>query len=356
MCLNYIRKYIADIRNPKDIYASQRPLIVACYFAALCPFKVVGPVGNRHMEVCFAGVLNTITHLCLFCICYFFQIRKLQSFIGYFFNTEISRFAHSIQSITLFVGVLVTVSMSFLKRDKFKNVFHLLSKIDRKLISLGAKVDYKAICRFILAILVLKWCIYTIFLGASYYLLRLSKTLPDFSDWILLFSPYVYITTTKIKFIFIVRQIKNRFHYINHLLNNIRTNQSDLSPFRGCMDEVKINSVYGITCEVPYNQSKRKNHEIISELCRTHEELCDACYLTEQYFNHQMLTIVAIEFVITLFNIYYILEVAFKDNCNILNIGAVEFISFFTFYTFLSFGSICGIVKNATAVTREVEI
>lgn len=51
-----------------------------------------------------------------------------------------------------------------------------------------------------------------------------------------------------------------------------------------------------------YNLSQKDTTEIVSQIAKIHDELCDACNLAEEYFTAQMLTTVAVCFLIIVFN------------------------------------------------------
>lgn len=96
-----------------------------------------------------------------------------------------------------------------------------------------------------------------------------------------------------------------------------------------------------------------KTAEIVSEACNIHEELCDACYITEEYFSVVMLTIITIGFLIIVFNAYYVLEVAFRHNGNV-DVETKSFIIFLVYQMFIhALGLLC-IIQNSSAVIEEV--
>ena len=51
-----------------------------------------------------------------------------------------------------------------------------------------------------------------------------------------------------------------------------------------------------------YSQSQRNINEVVTQISIIHDGLCDACSLVEDYFSAQMLTTVAIAFLIIVFN------------------------------------------------------
>lgn len=102
--------------------------------------------------------------------------------------------------------------------------------------------------------------------------------------------------------------------------------------------------------ELPAAQSEE---EIIRSARDIHEELCDACYIAEEYFSVVMLTIITIGFLIIVFNAYYVLEVTFRHKGEI-DSETMSFIIFLVYQMFIhGLGLIC-IVQNSSAVSEEV--
>lgn len=105
----------------------------------------------------------------------------------------------------------------------------------------------------------------------------------------------------------------------------------------------------------PIDVDGKEASTIISEACSIHEELCDACYITEEYFSVVMLTIITIGFLIIVFNAYYVLEVAFRHNGNV-DIETQSFIIFLVYQMFIhALGLVC-IIQNSSGVIEEVRV
>lgn len=51
-----------------------------------------------------------------------------------------------------------------------------------------------------------------------------------------------------------------------------------------------------------YLVSQKNTAEIIVQIAKIHDALCDACNLAEEYFTAQMLTTIAVAFLIIVFN------------------------------------------------------
>lgn len=99
--------------------------------------------------------------------------------------------------------------------------------------------------------------------------------------------------------------------------------------------------------------SAQSEEDIIRSARDIHEELCDACYIAEEYFSVVMLTIITIGFLIIVFNAYYVLEVTFRHKGD-LDPETMSFIIFLVYQMFIhGLGLLC-IVQNSSAVSEEV--
>lgn len=356
-----MNQFISDLRDPLDLYAALRPLLLICFSCGILPFKVVGTPGDRHLVVTIFGVANSVIHLVWFCTCYWLGVVNQQSLVSYFINSKVSRFGENLQIMSSFIAIGFTLILCFLKRDRLRKLLHTLTQIDKQLIHLGANINYKNILRVVWVALVFQWLVKLTFIGSTFILLRNFENPPDFFEWIFFFLPFAIISMLKTKYVFLMRLIRNRFGYINLTLKNLQMSENDKQmnriPLQGILNEIKINIFGEITCDVEKLNgsidSKRDKYDIIAELCRTHENLCDACYLVEQYFSHQMLTTITIEFVVSLFNFYFMFNMAFHKNI-LPGIHIAEFIAYFTFYTTLTMGTLYGVLRSAQSVTKEV--
>lgn len=292
----------------------------------------------------------------LFCTSYVLRVINQQSLVAHFFHSKVTRFGEDLQILTSFTALAFTLILCFLKRDKLRQLIHVLIKIDKNLSHLGAKLDYKHLSRVVLLALFIQWLCYSIFIVATFILVRSLKDQPDFFEWMFFFLPIAVVSTLKVQFYCMTQLIKYRLRYLNLLLNNLHAEQMKQYPNEN-MDKMQIYKFCGIVCDVAKIRGcaeiKMGKYDIIAELCRAHEELCDACYLAEEYFSHQMLTTVAIEFVCTLFNCFFMFEVIY-NNTTVAEVNSIEFICYFSFYTLMSMGTLYALLRSSESVTAEV--
>lgn len=180
-----------------------------------------------------------------------------------------------------------------------------------------------------------------------------------------------------IRFSFFISQILAKLHQNTNLQHDRRTIKQRLSSKLKTKNNTSTESTETTTTtDVDQEKASTSNHSEISgtepsavvtpvkfdqntELttietaCRIHEDLCDACYITEEYFSVVMLTIVTIGFLIIVFNAYYVLEVLFRHGGDI-DAETMSFIVFLVYQMFIhGLGLVC-IVQNSSAVLEEV--
>lgn len=343
MGLNYVRKVIADARCPVDIYAALRPLLLVCFLNGISPFKIAGTLGNRRLVVTGFGFAFTLFYLLWFCTSCVLRVVNQPSIVSIFFSSKVSRLVDTIRITTTFVGIGLTLIMCFLKRNKLRKLIHVLAQIDKRFIALGVKINYKNISRNVCAIVVLQWSIEVTYVGVLYVLFRSLERLPTIFVWMYFVLPFVIVMTLKSKFVCMMNVIRNQFRRINITLNKLQMDAGEIrwNGYLFCVNGKKD------------KMEEREKYDIIAELCRIHEQICDACNLAEAYFKYQMLLMVTFEFVMTIFNLYLVFDLAYNKN-HIAGINPADIYVYFTFYTTITTGTLSGLLQSAASVRGEV--
>lgn len=339
-----------------DTYGAIRPLLLISFMIGISPFKTVGSPGNRHLETSFIGVANTVIHLVLFISCYVLLVSDERSLMAHFFHSKISRFGEDLQILTSFTALTFALVSCYFKRNKLCKLLKVTDEIDKKLTYLGAVLNHKTISRAILFAIFILSMLLLVFIGTIVVVVSSTQDQPDFLEWIFFFLPMGIIMTLKLKFYCSMQLIKYRLRFLNLILRKLQRDQSD--PFAYENEEhMELYKCCGITIDVMKLNGdatvKRDIYDIIGELCQIHNEICNASYLVEGYFSHQMLTTITIEFVCSLFNLYFIFEVAYH-NTIIAKVGKIEFICYFAFHTTMSLGMVYYLLRSAESVTAEV--
>lgn len=342
MGVNFIQRLLADLWDPKDIIASIRPLLFSGFVSGIAPFKTIGVLGDRQLVPTIFGWLFVFLDLVWFCTS-LVQAVNVEDSEAHLFHSEVSRFGEDAQYSTPLVAIGTTFIPCVLKRNKLRLLLNLLAQIDGELSDLGVRIDYNFFLKISWIILIVQWSILFALIGATYGLLRSSEFSLIYLAYC--FMPVAIVMTNKSMYYCIMRLIESRFNYINVHLKDLRMNAA----------EKCISSVDETTFRVDNlcADSTQKRYDSINELCRTHDKLCDVCGLAEQYFNHQMLAMVVIEFVVSVFNLYFMIDVAFAKTPT-HGVDTTEFLANYTLYTISSMAIVFCLIRSTESVTKEV--
>lgn len=357
-----IHQFLTKLRNPKDIYASLRPLLFCCMVGGIAPFKLVGTPGNRYLVVTTFGIALTVFHLVWFCSCFIrlFNDHDLES---YLFVSKVARLGEDIELITSFVIIVFLLILCFLKHNKLRKLLNSVVQIDGKFTNLGVKINYNYTSKILWGTVMLQSAILLILIGSNSIIMGAFKDFSCFLQWLFSNATIAIIVTFKSKYFCVMQLIKSRFNYIHTILNRLRTHAE--------ADEKRLNGILlcGIVSgkeesnfeEITFNvknfgvDSKRKRHDIVAELCRIHEVLCDACILVEEYFCHQMLILVIIEFVSTVLYSYFMFDVTFGKTPT-PEISPINMFVYYIINTTIMIGTLFGLLRATETVTIEVSL
>lgn len=102
--------------------------------------------------------------------------------------------------------------------------------------------------------------------------------------------------------------------------------------------------------------AERKMVQVLKDVCSIHNDLCDTCMIAEEYFALKMLTIVGIGFLIIVFNLYYVMEIAFGQIPDEFAAESYKFLIFLMFQVLMNIMGILCIIHSSCAITNEVKI
>lgn len=349
MVANLLRGIFTELKNPTDLYASLRPLLTVCFVSGIAPFKVIGSAGNRHLMVTVFGSMFALFHLVCFGTCY-----VLWAPVENVSYSIVARLGEKVQSIASIITIGVLLILCIAKRMKLQKLLHVLAQIDRKLVGFGTEIDHKYVLKIVWTVLIIQWTALFTSIGASYIFFRSYGLEFDIFQWVFFFLQFSIKMAYKSKHFCIMQLIKSRFSLINSTLKKLRMNAGGCR-LRGNMNDVVI-TIFG---ETTYGMGKwgfdsnRQRYLIITELCQTHDVICDACFVAEQYFNHQILSIVITEFVLTLFDLYTIIDVTFVRSVT-PGVDRTQFFAYFMHYTIITAATLFALLRSAESVTSEV--
>lgn len=100
--------------------------------------------------------------------------------------------------------------------------------------------------------------------------------------------------------------------------------------------------------------AERKLGDVVKDVCGIHDDLSDTCLLAEEYFALKMLTIVGIGFLIIVFNLYYVMEIAFGQIPAEFQNESYKFLIFLIFQVAMNILGILCIIQSSCAISDEV--
>ncbi|KAG4071157.1 hypothetical protein HA402_007642 [Bradysia odoriphaga] len=351
--LKKILRTVHDFANPTDVFVAQRPLFLMSFLVGILPLNLTGREGKRRLEVTVFGFIITGMYGLVFAVCYIITLIRHNSLTGYFFQSDIANIGNTLTLCTAFMTLTVTFVSCIVRRFKLIAVYNMLAKIDGKLKELGMEIDYRSTLTFIGVAVLTFVVIYGFYLGGSFWLLISSNVFPNFTVWMTFFLPHAMTSMVAIMFMCIVKQIRHRIRCLNVILMNLCQNYINGIASKGSIDYIKSKRLVGINSN--FSTTNKDILEVLDETCRLHEDLCDTCYITEQYFGIQMLTIVCIAFLVIVFNSYYVLEVALGNGQYNKNIGDKEFVVFFVYQMCMYVLAVLAIVQSSHSATAENE-
>ena len=106
-----------------------------------------------------------------------------------------------------------------------------------------------------------------------------------------------------------------------------------------------------------YTSKSKSNLEMIEQLTKLHDKLCDTAKYVEEYFTIQMLAVISVVFLIIVFNLFYMLEVLLCPNSESMDrhFQKWQFLLFFFLYSLKHSFAILGIVYTSCSVYSEVD-
>lgn len=204
-----LKKIFKNAFNPKDIYSSHRPMIHTYILDGLFPFKL--NKDKTQLVSSKMGISLTIIHLIFYFTCFLLTICDNQSFVVYFFQTEISVFGGYLQFATSCVAVVLLFSIAIIRRHKIRLVLKSLHAVDKRFKDLYEEIDHKAVFYLILIAMIVLYLLNLTFVLLSLLLLGTKNKYPDFVVWWSFFFPYLILTLVVVKFVTVMSQIVQRF-------------------------------------------------------------------------------------------------------------------------------------------------
>ncbi len=216
--------------NPTDIYSSQRLVSMTLSFDGLFPFKIVaGETNGRTLKFSKFGLALAAFHILFFASSFTLTMWRQESFVVFFFPTEITRLGGYLQFGTSIVAMATIYGSCIYWSKKIQITLDNIARIDAKLKRLHVAIDYvvgfKLNVYCVIGFLVINFAFSTL----SFILLATAEEgeMPGFAVWSSYFMPTFIVSIVVIHFFCTIWEIKQRFVYVNqvsasyfHLLKN----------------------------------------------------------------------------------------------------------------------------------------
>ncbi|XP_037033696.1 putative gustatory receptor 28b isoform X4 [Bradysia coprophila] len=317
-------------------------------FEGLFPFQFNND--EAHLKTSKIGMSFTLIQLSLYFTSFFHTIFNDQSFVVYFFQTEISTFGGYLQFAVSCASMVTLYTISIVRRHKIRLVFENLYEVDKRFAELHQGINHKTVFRLILIGCTMLYSVNLIFVLLSLMLLSTRNEYPNFLVWWSFFFPYLILTLVVVKFITVVGQLLQRFRAVTGILRNLCGSESTksfnvtISPLKSFKQSQDSSSNL---------LAERKLVEVVKDVCGIHDDLSDTCLLAEEYFALKMLTIVGIGFLIIVFNLYYVMEIAFGQIPDEFQEESYKFLIFLVFQVAMNILGILCIIQSSCAISNE---
>lgn len=204
-----LRKKWKNFFNPKDIYSTHRPMMLTYSFEGMFPFQL--NKDKVELEFSKIGLFFTILQLTLYFASFFQTVFNNQSFVVYFFQTEISVVGGYLQFATSCAAIVSLYSIALIRRHKIRMVFQSLHEVDKRFRDLSQAINHKTVLHIILIGWMALYSLNLMFVLMSLFLLGTKHKYPDFVVWWSFFFPYLVLALVAVKFITVASQILQRF-------------------------------------------------------------------------------------------------------------------------------------------------
>ncbi|XP_029724995.2 putative gustatory receptor 28b isoform X2 [Aedes albopictus] len=351
------RHWFRDCINPKNFYAAQAPILKSTFIGGLTPFTVVNR--RRHdsaLECTIFGYVNSFIHSATFCTCYVITLLRHESVTAHFFDSEISTLGDILQIIVGLVALIMTFGYSVFRRQTLIDSFHALARTDKHFKEIGVETDYKSTLFFNYGLLLIQVIVNLAYISISIAIVTSSGVYICGPTWAAFFLPFIMMTMINSLFVCIVNQAKHRFYLLNKILKSLQEISVDKRrlSFDEKQEEVKVVKIQKpLNISSVFSNTNRYMPDVINQVASIQSEICDACDYVEDYFKVQMLTIVTISFLISVFDSYYVLETVFTDQSTDTPFSKLQFVTFFFCQGFMHVVGVINIVLVTSLTIQE---
>lgn len=293
----------------------------------------------------------------IFVLCYIVTIVEHESVTGYFYDSNISNFGDFLQTATGIGALVMTFLYSIAQRHKLIAAFHSLARTDEHLAEIGVEISYKKTLFRNYMVVLFQLIVLFSYFATTMSIVLISGFPFSITAWMSFMLPFMMISMITVLFVSLLNQSRCRFQQLNKVLCLMRNKTVDkvLLQFTNqhVNEQVKIQNPFGVS-SVFSVKTNRQMPNVINRVASIQSEICDACDCVEDYFKVQMLTIVAISFLISVFDWYYILETIFTDDHTDSRFSRLQFVAFFLYQGLMHVIVVIKIVIFASLAVQEV--
>lgn len=207
-----LKNFFKNFFNPKDIYSTHLLMFWTCSFEGLFPLKL--NKDKTQLESSKIGFTFSFLQLFLYFVSFLLTVCYNQSFVVYFFQTDISVVGGYLQFLSSCVSMVLFYSVAIFRRHKIRMIFQSLYAVDKRFKDLYQAIDHKAVFNVILIGWTVLYSLNLTFVLMSLLLLGTKKDYPNFVVWWSFFFPYLILTVVVVSFLSVVRQILQRFRAV----------------------------------------------------------------------------------------------------------------------------------------------
>lgn len=190
-------------------------------FEGLFPLKIVktDDDNGRTLRISKIGYAVAAFHVAFFSTCFILTIYRQQSFVVFFFPTDVTRLGGYLQFITSIVAMATIFGSCLYSANKIQMTMDNIVRIDEKLKMLDVKVNYMTGFKLNVGCVISFLMVNVFFTFLSFILLATAEkdAVPGFAVWTSYFMPAFIISIVIMHFVCIAYQIKQRWSHANEV-------------------------------------------------------------------------------------------------------------------------------------------
>lgn len=198
-----------------NVFQALRPLTFISLLG-LAPFRLnLNP--RKEVQTSKFSFFAGIVHFLFFVLCFGISVKEGDSIIGYFFQTNITRFSDGTLRLTGILAMSTIFGFAMFKRQRLVSIIQNNIVVDEIFVRLGMKLDYRRILlsSFLISLGMLLFNV--IYLCVSYSLLVSATISPSFVTFTTFALPHINISLMVFKFLCTTDLARSRFSMLNEV-------------------------------------------------------------------------------------------------------------------------------------------